>query len=197
MVLSVHVSRTERHHRGTLPVCSLLHSKRTSLRLAKACRLVLCAHVKYSNFLLTIIISIATGPTTTHDGKLQSRYRQHALANSQSYSGQGCRNARPNYHRAAPRDYLLKSLRNERVARITTLPEDVITMILIQAVALDPSLDSAPTSWKELTQISAVCQSWRVTALNCPALWALLLHYAQLGRCSNDQNRILSPYAYT
>lgn len=68
----------------------------------------------------------------------------------------------------------LKSLRNKHVARINSLPEDVIAMLLMEAVALEPFSPPAPGRWKELTQLIAVCRSWRAVALDCPALWATI-----------------------
>ncbi|TFL02727.1 hypothetical protein BDV98DRAFT_592376 [Pterulicium gracile] len=66
-------------------------------------------------------------------------------------------------------------------------------MILIQAVALDPSLDSAPTSWKELTQISAVFGQMLERSKSYPLTIRIHLNRTARG-ASNQWDRLLVHY---
>jgi hypothetical protein len=65
----------------------------------------------------------------------------------------------------------LKTLRNRR-ARISSLPTEILSIILTEAVR--PLQNFLPCSWRSHVQLTAVCTLWREVALECPSFWSCI-----------------------
>ncbi len=61
-----------------------------------------------------------------------------------------------------------------RMIRLASLPDDLLTMIFDYVVNKDENKDLIPIRWRTAVTLSHVCQHFRDVSLSCPRLWTTM-----------------------